>query len=324
MPWEDVSVSNNFINNCADEGIRVATGGGIGTRVRQNAVTACAFGVNVSGSHEGLAITDNDIRDSQKQGINFAQAGFYTYLIVARNQVRNSNLSNTGNTDGIAVKGALLSSPYICDNVISTDTELYANLPRYGISLTVAGDRGTFERNRCRLEHASSAPFFVDSAVVTNTLRRFAHPTLEVIGAAGTDVTPVAGTIYSVLWTSHATGTLSGLYVLLGSVTASGGLFIAAHTVDGKQFATRAASLNLSGAPINSWFQVPFSTPRTIQDGDYILALSFNSAANRFRAIPAGAPPRPTSAVAGAGNIPVTITPPTTFVADVGPIVLPY
>lgn len=135
--------------------------------------------------------------------------------------------------------------------------------------------------------------------------------------ADGTDATPVTTELYVAEVMVPRRGTVTGVGLFNGSV-AAGNVKVALHTASGVRIAL-SASVAVVGT--DAFQRVPFAAPIVVPPGTYYVGAIFNNVANRYNAHAA-------PGNFGSGKITgttfaaplATITPPTTFTADLGPM----
>jgi len=142
----------------------------------------------------------------------------------------------------------------------------------------------------------------------------------------GTNKTPVAGTIYiSDIYVVRNT-TLTGIGLLNGSTAGGTNTVIyALYNAQGKLIAnTDLSGTSTSGA--NAFQQIAFTSAVNVDAGQYFVAVQRNGTTDTLRTVAADTFVDVVStSVAGVfGTIPSSITVPTSFSADNGPIVYVY
>lgn len=158
--------------------------------------------------------------------------------------------------------------------------------------------------------------------VVATTTRRIRNiGNIHVaLASLGTSAVHVAGTMYrSEVWLP-ANKVITGISVLNGATAATDNLQVSLYDATGALVAQSAATL-ATGA--NAFQDIPFTTPYSAKGPAlYIVQVQANGTTTTTRRIAAGTSGLMAASAAGSfGTIPATITPPTTFTADVGPIV---
>jgi len=139
------------------------------------------------------------------------------------------------------------------------------------------------------------------------------------LASLGNDTTPVAGSIY-VAQLNLPAFTVTNIACLNGSAAATNNLVYGLYNASGALVANTAlAGVVASGT---NAFQavIPLTSPYVAAAGLYYVAYQTNGTTTRFRTITANGAGDLTASYTGAfGTLPA-ITPPTAFVANVGPI----
>lgn len=140
---------------------------------------------------------------------------------------------------------------------------------------------------------------------------------------AGTDTTPVAGTVYVGELFVPANATLTGIGYLIGSVGGTDKAIAALYNSAGAVVANSA----LAGVTVGTtatYQELPFTAPyAAVGPGQYWVSISMDGTTARLRTIPAGAI-LPTTLAAGVFGTLAAITPPTTFTAANAPVAYSY
>lgn len=133
--------------------------------------------------------------------------------------------------------------------------------------------------------------------------------------AAGTDSTPVVTETYIAELPVRAPVRSTGFAAFQGSV-AAGNCKAILYDKDGKVIAS-SASTAVSGT--DTYQRIPWSAPINLRPGVYYVGMQYNNTSNRNNNHPFGnfGASKKTGEVFGTAT---TITPPTTFTADVGPM----
>jgi hypothetical protein len=136
----------------------------------------------------------------------------------------------------------------------------------------------------------------------------------------GTDSTPVATEVYIAEIHTKSNVTLTGVEYLIGSVGGTDKAIAVLYDTDGKVLANSATAGTTVGTTA-TWQQLAFtSTYQAKGPQQYFIGISLNGNTARLRTIPVG-PRLATAKQTGQtfGTL-TTITAPTTFTADVGPV----
>ncbi len=135
----------------------------------------------------------------------------------------------------------------------------------------------------------------------------------------GTDTTPVTTETYICEVFIPVVTTLTGISVLNGSAVA-GNLFVALARSDGTILASSAATAQSGTA---AYQKIPFTSTQVVRGGRYFILLQCSSTSARFRSHILGnfGASKKTGETNGTFT---TITIPTTFTADLGPIADTY
>lgn len=132
----------------------------------------------------------------------------------------------------------------------------------------------------------------------------------------GTDSTPVTTEVYIAEIDVRAPIRATGIAMFNGSV-ASGNMKLGLYNSAGTRIA-QTASTAMSGT--DAFQRVAFTTPINLKPGVYYIAATYNDTNARFNTHPIGnfGASKKTGAVYN--TLPTTITPPTTFTANLGPM----
>lgn len=137
----------------------------------------------------------------------------------------------------------------------------------------------------------------------------------------GTDTTPATTTTYLARVIIPVNATLTGIALLNGSAVAGNvhlGLFSA------KTGALLAETASTAQAGTAAYQKIAFTTPLSVKGpGMYFIGAQFSSTSARFRSWPVGVHSTGTKTSETYGTF-TTITPPSAFAADVGPIASTY
>lgn len=142
--------------------------------------------------------------------------------------------------------------------------------------------------------------------------------------------TPVSGTRYYRKFTLGSQVQLSGIQYLIGTVGGTDKVIVELHDSTGALVATS----DLTGVTVGTlatWQQVPFkpagtgtATPQIFAADVYYIALQFNGTTARFDTYNAPGLALLTGSATGVFGTSASITPPTTYTADLGPVAIPY
>ena len=139
------------------------------------------------------------------------------------------------------------------------------------------------------------------------------------------DKAQVSGTRYISSFNVGVPALLTGIGALVGGTGGTDKWIFELHSPTGVLLATTDTSGTTAGTA-GTWQQIAFTaTYNLTQPGTYYLALQSNGTTARFSAL--NAPTSSgvvTTSVAGTFGTGASITPPTTYTAGVGPVMLPY
>jgi hypothetical protein len=141
------------------------------------------------------------------------------------------------------------------------------------------------------------------------------------LASTGVDTTPVAGTIYLAQINIGAQFTVTNISCLNGSAAATNNLVYGLYNASGALVANTLLT-GVVAAGVNS-FQAPIAltAPYAAAAGTYFVAYQTNGTTTRFRTIPANGAGDLTGSLTGVfGTLPASLTLPTAFTANVGPI----
>lgn len=141
----------------------------------------------------------------------------------------------------------------------------------------------------------------------------------------GLDKTMVSGTRYYVNYTVGTPQTFTGVGVRLGTAGGTDNWIVELHGPTGLLLATSATAGTLAGTAA-TWQQIPFTVVYTVlTPGTYYIALQGNGTTAKFDSVNA---PALTGVVTGSATgsfgTGASITPPTTYTANLGPKVILY
>lgn len=141
----------------------------------------------------------------------------------------------------------------------------------------------------------------------------------------GLDKTMVSGTRYYVNYTVGSPQTFTGVGVRLGTAGGTDNWIVELHGPTGLLLATSATAGTLAGTAA-TWQQIPFTAVYTVfTPGTYYIALQSNGTTAKFDSVNA---PALTGVVTGSATgvfgTGASITPPTTYTANLGPKVILY
>lgn len=140
----------------------------------------------------------------------------------------------------------------------------------------------------------------------------------------GLSKTMVAGSIYYSSINIGFPATLTGLGVRLGTTGGTDNWAVALYGPTGTLLANSNLSGTLAGTA-STWQQIPFTaTYNLLVPGNYFVALQSNGTTATFDAMNAVTSPIFTGSKTGAFGTFTSITPPTTYTANLGPRMLAY
>ena len=117
---------------------------------------------------------------------------------------------------------------------------------------------------------------------------------------------------------------MTGLGVKVGATGGTDDWNVGLYSSAGALLATSILTGTVAGTAA-TWQQIPFTATYTLtQGGVYFLALQSNGTTATFEALNAPTSPTFTGSKTGGFGTWTSITPPTTYTADVGPKMLPY
>lgn len=163
------------------------------------------------------------------------------------------------------------------------------------------------------------------------TARKFV-PNIETgaaaITAVGTSAVHVAGTLYICEFPIYETKVCTGMQACNGTVVGTDNLILAIYSPAVAGVATLLANTALAGtlsAGASAFQTIPFVTAVTLPPGLYWAVLQCNGTTATSRRVATGTANVIAGSQAGVfGTIPATLTVPTTFTADMGPVVCAY
>jgi len=140
--------------------------------------------------------------------------------------------------------------------------------------------------------------------------------------------TTVAGSRYFSSLTFGTPVTVTGINVLIGSVGGTDTWLVEIHDSTGALVATSSTS-GVTAGTAGTWQQIALTAPITLAAGTYFVALQTNGttahpAVYNFPAPSAAPYPLLVGSATGTFGTGASITPPTTYAAALGPVVLPY
>lgn len=137
------------------------------------------------------------------------------------------------------------------------------------------------------------------------------------------DKTTVAGSRY---YRSTAVGsqkTLTGVSVLVGSTGGTDDWIVELHDASGNLVATSATAGTVAGAA-NTWQEIAFTAPVTVASGTYFIAVQSNGTTAKLAVLDTPVSNLLTGSATGTFGTSASITPPTTYVVNDGPMALVY
>lgn len=166
----------------------------------------------------------------------------------------------------------------------------------------------------------------VKPMVSGGSTRFITYPALGSL-TSGTNTTPVAGTRYTCsIFIPHQV-TVTGIGYLIGTVGGTDKAIVELHDADGALIANSALAGTTVGT-LATFQEIDFTAPVTIiGPGWYFLSVTVNGTTCRLRTIPTAlgiSQTALTKSAAGTFGTLGTLTEPTSFAADVGPIAYTY
>lgn len=137
------------------------------------------------------------------------------------------------------------------------------------------------------------------------------------------DKVPVSGTRYYVSWNLGTDALLTGIGARIGSVGGTDSFIFELHNSAGALVATTTTA-GVTVGTANTWQQIAFTTPYQALAGSYFIAVQLNGTTARLSTVNAVTSPLFTGSATGTFGTGAAITPPTTYTANLGPVVLPY
>lgn len=153
--------------------------------------------------------------------------------------------------------------------------------------------------------------------------------------SASTSKTTVAGTRYTIGWVLGAAPategvvnlvqgkSLTGIAVLQGSVAGTDKWIAELHDSAGNLLAT-SATAGVSTTTASTWLQLPFTAAYNAAPGQYYICIQSNGTTDHPAVYSSPAMPYVTGSSTGSFGTGAAITPPTTYTANLGPVVTPY
>lgn len=175
----------------------------------------------------------------------------------------------------------------------------------------------------CAKAPSNKVSFAVDTALTLTRYPSFFEAALT----AGTSTTPSATTLYLAQVKILAPTTLTGIAINNAATVGTNKYIVALYNAAGTKLANSAiAGVLTAGASV--WQEIPFTaTLGVVGPGVYWIGLFVDGTTDRFYSIPAvGAMSGLAGSVTGQtfGTVGASITPPTTFTADKGPVAYTY
>lgn len=137
------------------------------------------------------------------------------------------------------------------------------------------------------------------------------------------DKTTVAGTRYYRSTTIGSQKTLTGVSVLVGSTGGTDKWIVELHDSAGNLVATSATAGTTAGAA-GQWQQIAFTAPVTVASGTYYIAVQSNGTTAALAVLDSPVSNLTTGSATGTFGTSASITPPTTYTANLGPAALVY
>ena len=140
----------------------------------------------------------------------------------------------------------------------------------------------------------------------------------------GLDKTMVAGSIYYSSITFGFPAVLTGLSVRVGGTGGTDDWNVGLYSAAGALLATSVLTGTIAGTA-ETWQQIPFTATYNLTvPGTYFVALQSGGTTAKFDSINAPTSPTLTGSKTGGYGTWTSITPPTTYTANLGPRMLPY
>jgi len=140
---------------------------------------------------------------------------------------------------------------------------------------------------------------------------------------ASADKTTVAGSRYYRSTTIGSQKTLTGISVLVGGTGGTDNWIVELHDVNGNLVATSTTSGTLAGTA-NTWQEIAFTAPVTVAGGTYFIAVQSNGTTAKVAVLDSPVSNLLTGSATGTFGTSASITPPTTYTANLGPMALVY
>lgn len=138
------------------------------------------------------------------------------------------------------------------------------------------------------------------------------------------DKTTVSGSRYYSSIQIGQPAVLTGIQVLIGSVGGTDSWIVELHNSAGTLLATSATAGTLAGTA-STWQQIPFTaTYNLTTPGTYFIALQSNGTTAHPSTLNSATNPTLTGSATGVFGTGASITPPTTYTANLGPMAYVY
>lgn len=137
------------------------------------------------------------------------------------------------------------------------------------------------------------------------------------------DKTTVNGSRYYRSIVIGSQKTLTGISVLVGGTGGTDNWIVELHDSTGALVATSTLSGTTAGTA-NNWQQIPFTATYTAAPGTYYVAVQSNGTTAKLAVLDTPVSNLVTGSATGTFGTSASITPPTTYTANLGPMALPY
>lgn len=140
---------------------------------------------------------------------------------------------------------------------------------------------------------------------------------------ASADKTTVAGSRYYRSILIGSPKVLTGVDVLVGGTGGTDSWLVELHDSTGALVATSTTS-GVTAGTANTWQQFAFTATYSAAPGTYYIVVQSNGTTAKLAALDSPVSPLVTGSATGSFGTGASITPPTTYTVNLGPMALPY
>lgn len=233
---------------------------------------------------------------------------------------------NTAVAGTLAVTGATTLAAVAISGDVAVATNKFTVAAASG-NTVVAGTLGVTGAATLSSTLAVTGATTLTGGLVASTLGRLSTVPVGSVayGSFGTNTTPVAGTVYYTELEVPANKTVTGIGVLQGTAVGTDKAIVSLYHPTTGALLRSSALAGVTMTSTDAFQEYPLTATYDIVGPTKVwVGLQINGTTARFRSIAASTFLRWTGSAAGSfGTLP-TITPPTTFAADKGPIAYVY